>query len=58
MKKYIVPEIEIEEVSSEDIMSVSTIVGGNNVSSNVTTDEYGNPVYEGRADISAITKPQ
>ena len=24
MKKYIVPEIEIEEVSSEDIMSISS----------------------------------
>ena len=27
MKKYIVPEIEIEEVSSEDIMSTSSVNG-------------------------------
>lgn len=53
MKKYIVPEIEIEEVSSEDIMTVSVLKG--NATGNITTDDNGNKVYEGVGDISGIT---
>lgn len=56
MKKYIVPEMEIEEVSSEDIMSTSgfNALKGGLTSSSVTTDGDGNKSFEGVVDISGI----
>lgn len=54
MKKYIVPEIEIEKVSSEDIITNSlgnVLAGEANLTSNAGE-------IQGSADISVITKPQ
>ena len=57
MKKYIVPEMEIEEVSSEDIITSSVdVLKGSLSGSSVTTDEEGNKAYEGIADIGSINR--
>ena len=41
MKKYIVPEIEIEEVSSEDIITTSGVLKGENVEVTKSGNEVG-----------------
>ncbi|MGM9645608.1 MAG: hypothetical protein ACI3XS_02840 [Eubacteriales bacterium] len=56
MKNYIVPEMEIEEVSSEDIISTSgfNALKGGLSGSSVTTDDDGNKAFEGVVDITGI----
>ncbi len=54
MKKYIVPEMEIEEVSSEDIMTNSS---GNVLAGKATFTSNGEE-FQASANISDIIAPQ